>query len=319
MLCSPHVVFYFFLLIALLMPVYSQCQTNKAAFQAFKEGKKAYADKNYAQAAAYFLLVKQLDSGRTNAYLEYLLINSYAGQGDYVLCKEEIEVYYTTLDTTGHMLTPKIKTLERSCNAGLAKDLAAYQKAYAEQTSQALQSYLDDFPFAAYRKLALIYIDNIDYNEATTANTEAAYIKYLGLHPSGDHATQVRRGLYNMVVQLNAKHNELIKSYNKESGSHYRKGAVFLTLAAAVGAGIIYVWTDNKLDETTQIILGSAPSAPFIIFTTLGIVHLSQGGSSHHNALKEKGLLRSNPYISMRSPGSSHIGPHVGLSFSFTF
>lgn len=223
---------------------HSKQDSSELEFKTFKKAKSLMSKKDYQGA------VKELESINTSsAFLKQMLINCYIELKNYPKARITLKEYYKS-DGQSPSLVSTMKELEKKIAAAYSEDSTSFQK--LKESSTALKNYINGRPYSFFAKEVMDRIDELDYKQAESYNTEDAYMFYLSEHPKGNYASDAKSKITSMIAQKNDELNRGIIESKKSAKKSYVKAVLFSTVAIGAGVGGYYGFTSsNKLVNFT--------------------------------------------------------------------
>jgi len=213
--------------------------SSELEFKTFKRAKSLMAKKDYQGA------VKELESINTSsAFLKQMLINCYIELKNFPKARITLKEYYKS-DGQSPSLVISMKELEKKIAAAYSEDSISYQN--FKESCPALKGYLNRCPYSFFAKEVLDRIDELDYKQAESVNTEDAYMNYLSVHPKGNYASDAKSKISMMIAQKNDELNRGIIESKKSAKKSYIKAGLFSAIAIAGGIGVYYGFTSSNL------------------------------------------------------------------------
>jgi hypothetical protein len=223
---------------------HSKQDSSELEFKTFKKAKSLMAKKDYQGA------VKELESINTSsAFLKQMLINCYIELKNFPKARITLKEYYKS-DGQSASLVSTMKELEKKIATAYSEDSTSFQK--FKESSTALKNYIKGCPYSFFAKEVMDRIDELDYKQAESNNTEEAYMFYLSEHPKGNYASDAKSKITSMIAQKNDELNRGIIESKKSAKNSYVKAGLFSAIAIAGGIGVFYGFTSsNKLVNFT--------------------------------------------------------------------
>ncbi len=206
--------------------------SSELEFKTFKKAKSLMTKKDYQGA------VKELESINTSsAFLKQMLINCYIELKNFPKARITLKEYYNS-DGQSPSLVSTMKELEKKIATAYSEDSTSYQK--FKESSTALKNYIKGCPYSFFAKEVMDRIDELDYKQAESINTEDAYMNYLSVHPNGNYTSEAKSNIKLLVSQQNDILNQDAMKYDRLANKYMVKVGLYSTLAVAGGIGTYF-------------------------------------------------------------------------------